>query len=109
MILLAVSMITLCSTTFRPDLSSSLYIFSILLYQLHDKRDTYKFKNESTSEIQRDGFFFLFAWYLEKPFRNYCFQKAKMSRSIHDSFANGSQRMVIKFNLIDKLHTDLAN
>ena len=55
------------------------------------------------------GFFFLFAWYLEKPFRNYCFQKAKMSRPIHDSFANGSQRMVIKFNLIDKLHTDLAN
>ena len=58
MILLAVSMITLCSTTFRPDLSSSLYIFSILLYQLHDKRDTYKLKNESTSEIPRDGVFF---------------------------------------------------
>ena len=32
-----------------------------------------------------------------------------MSRSINDSFAGGSQRMVTKVNLIDKLHTDLAN
>ena len=110
MILLAVSMITLCSTTFRPDLSSSLYIFSIWLYQLHGKRDTYKFKDESTSEIPRDGFFFFhFAWFSKKPFRNYCFQKTKMSRSINDSLVGGSRRMVTKFNLIDKLHTDLAN
>ena len=36
-------------------LPSSLYIFFILLYQLHDKRDKYKFKDESTSEIPRDG------------------------------------------------------
>ena len=57
MILLAVSMITLCSTTSRPDWSSSLYIFSILLCQMHDKRETHKFKDESTSEIPRDGFF----------------------------------------------------
>ena len=57
MILLAVSIITLCSTTFWPDLNSILYIFSILLHQLHDKRNTYKLKDESTSEILRDGFF----------------------------------------------------
>ena len=37
----------------------------------------------------RDGFFFLFA-YLEKPTRNYCIQKTKMSISINDSFAGGS-------------------
>ena len=42
MILFAVSMITLCYTTSQPDLSSVLYIFPILLYQLHDKRDTYQ-------------------------------------------------------------------
>ena len=65
---------------------------------------TQKFKDESTSEIPRDGYFFLFAWHLEKPFRN-----VLMSRSINDSFAGGSQRMVIIVNLIDKLHTDLAN
>ena len=57
MILWAVSMITLCSTTFYPDLNSSFYIFSILLYQLNDKRDTYKFKDVLISEIPRDGFF----------------------------------------------------
>ena len=57
MILLAVSMIMLCSTPFSPNLSSSLYISPILLYQLHDKRDTYKFKDELTSEIPRDSFF----------------------------------------------------
>ena len=34
-----------------------IYIFSILLYQLHDKRVTSKFKDELTSEIPRDGFF----------------------------------------------------
>ena len=38
---------------------------------------TYKFKDESTAEIPRDGFFFLFAWYLEKPFRNSAFRKLK--------------------------------
>ena len=76
---------------------------------MHDKRETHKFKDESTSEIPRDGFFSHFAWYLKKPFRNYCFQKTKMSRSINDSLVGGSQRMVKKFNLIDKLHTDLAN
>ena len=47
-------------------------------------------------------FFCLFAWYLEKPFRNHCIQKTKMSRSINDSFAGGSQRMVTKVNLIDE-------
>ena len=45
----------------------------------------------------------LFAWYLEKPSRNYCFQKTKMSRFINDSFAVGSQRIFTKVNLIDKL------
>ena len=40
MILLAVSMVKLCSTTFQPDLICSLQIFSTLLYQLYDKRDT---------------------------------------------------------------------
>ena len=96
MISLAVSMISyaLPYSGHRPDLSSSLYIFSILLYQLHDRRDTYKFKDESTSEIPRDGFFFLFAWFQKKPFRNHCFQKTKMSRSINDSSVRGSQKMV---------------
>ena len=37
------------------------------------------------------------------------FKKTKMSRSINDSFAGGSQRMFTKVNSIDKLHTDLAN
>ena len=36
-------------------------------------------------------------------------QKTKMSRSINDSFAGWSQSMVTIVNLIDKLHTDLAN
>ena len=45
----------------------------------------------------------LFAWYLEKPFRNYCFQKTKMSRFMNDSFAGGSQRIFTKVNLVDKL------
>ena len=40
MILQAVSMITLRSTLFKPDLSSSLYVLSILLYQLRDQSDT---------------------------------------------------------------------
>ena len=54
-------------------------------------------------------FFFPLCMVSKKPFRNYCFQKNKMSRSINDSFVGGSQRMVTKSNLIDKLHTDLAN
>ena len=53
--------------------------------------------------------FSLFAWYLEKSFRNYYIQKTKMSRSINDSLAGVSYRMVTKVNLIDKLHADLAN
>ena len=70
--------------------------------------DIYGFKDESTSEISRDVFF-LFERYLEKPSMSYCIQKSKMSSSINDSFAGGSQRMSTKVNLIDKLHTDLAN
>ena len=31
--------------------------------------------------------FFLFEWYIEKPSRNFCIQKTKMSRFINDSFA----------------------
>ena len=60
-------------------------------------------------KYQKMVFFFLFAWYLEKPSRNYCIQKSKMSRSIYDSFAGGSQRMFTKANLIDKLYADLAS
>ena len=45
----------------------------------------------------------------KKPSKNYCIQKTKMSRSINDSFAGGSQRMFTKVNSIDQLHTDLAN
>ena len=70
--------------------------------------DRCKPKDESTSEIPRDGFFFLFACFLEKPSRNYCLQKTKISRPINDSFAGGSQRIVTKVNLIEKLLTDLA-
>ena len=48
---------------------------------------TQKFKDESTSEIPRDGFFLLFAWHLGKSdIRNNCIQKTKMSRSINDFF-----------------------
>ena len=68
-----------------------------------------KFKDESTSEIPRDGLFPLFSWHLEKPFRNYYIQKTKMSKSINDSFASWSQSMVTIGSLIDKLHTDLAS
>ena len=53
--------------------------------------------------------FFLFAWHLEKHFRNYCIQKTKMPRSINNSFVGWSQSMVTIVNLIDKLHSDLAN
>ena len=69
----------------------------------------YKFKDETTPEISKVVFFFLFASYLEKPSRNYCIQKTKMPRSIYDSFADGSQRMFTKANLIDKLYADLAS
>ena len=69
---------------------------------------THKFKDESTSELPRDGFFSLFA-YIQKPSKNYCTQKTKMSRSSDDSFPGRSQRMFTKVNSIDKLPTDLAN
>ena len=62
------------------------YISSLSYYISCVTSVTQKFKDESTSEIQRDGYFFLFAWQLEKPFRNYFIQKTKMSRSINDSF-----------------------
>ena len=65
--------------------------------------DRCKSKDESTSEIPR-----VFACFLEKPSRNYCLQKTKISRPINDSFAGGSQRIVTKVNLIEKLLTDLA-
>ena len=85
------------------------YISSLSYYISCVTSVTQKFKDESTSEIPRDGFFFLFAWHLEKPFRNYYIQKTKMSRSINNSFAGWSLSMVTIFNLIDKLHTGLAN
>ena len=65
-------------------------------------------KMNQPPNYQEMGFFSLFA-YLQKPSKNYCIQKTKMSRSINDSFAGGSQRMFAKVNSIDKLHTDLAN
>ena len=52
-------------------------------------------------EIRKGWFFCLFAWYLEKPFRNHCIQET-VSRSINDSFAGGSQRKITKVNLIDE-------
>ena len=54
---------------------------------------TYKFKDESTAEIPRDGFFFPFCMISRKTFQEFCIQKTKMSRSINDSFAGGSQRV----------------
>ena len=53
--------------------------------------------------------YFLFACFLEKPSSNYCLQKTKISRSINDSFAGGGQTIFTNVNLIDKLHTELAN
>ena len=66
-------------------------------------------KMNQPPKYQEMVFFFPLCMASKKPFRNYCFQKTKMSRSINDSLVGGSQRMVTKFNLIDKLHTDLAN
>ena len=37
-------------------------------------------KMNQPPKYQEMVFFFLFAWYLEKPFRNYCIQKTKMFR-----------------------------
>ena len=84
------------------------YISSLSYYISCVTSVTQKFKDESTSEVPRDRFFFLFAWRLEKPFRNYCIQKTKMSRSINDTFAGWSQSTVTMVNLIVKLHTNLA-
>ena len=71
---------------------------------------TQKYKDESTSEVPRDGFFFLFARHLEEPCRNYCIQKTKMSRSIDDSFAGWSQSNIGYNSQFDwQVHTDLAN
>ena len=53
--------------------------------------------------------YFLFACFLEKLSRNYCLQKTKISRSINDSFAGGSQTIFTNVNLIDKLHTELID
>ena len=91
MILLAVSMITLI--ILYHILARFEFQFIYLLYLIISCMTsvTQKFKDKSTSEIPRDGFFSLFAWHLEKPFRNYCIQKTKMSRFINDSFASWSQ------------------
>ena len=64
------------------QISVPVYISSLTYYISCVTSVTQKFKDESTSEIPRDGFFFLFAWHLEKPFRNYCIQKTKMSRHL---------------------------
>ena len=100
MILLAVSMITLI--IYALPHSSQIWvpvfnIFSILIYQLRDKRDRNS-KMSQPPKYQEMGFS-LFAWHLEKPFRNHCIQKTKMSRSVNDSFAGWSQRMVTIVNL----------
>ena len=63
------------------------YIYSLSYYISCMTSVTQKFKDESTSEISRDGFFSLFARHLAKPFRNYSIQKTRMSESINDSFA----------------------
>ena len=63
---------------------------------------THKFKDESTSELPRDGFFPSLHIYKNLP-RITVFRKLKCLD------AGGSQRMFTKVNSIDKLHTDLAN
>ena len=104
MILLAVSMITLIML--YQILARLEFQFLYLLY-LNVSVAWQAWHRNSTSEISRDEFFSLFAWHLEKPFRNHCIQKTKMSRSVNDSFAGWSQKMVTIVNLIDKVHHDL--
>ena len=65
-------------------------------------------KMNQPPNYQEMGFFPSLHIY-KKPSMNYCIQKTKMSRSVNDSFAGGSQRMFTKVNSIDKLHTDLAS
>ena len=65
-------------------------------------------KMNQPPNYQEMGFFPSFRIYKNSS-KNYCIQKTKMSRSINDSFAGGSQRMFTKVNSIDKLHTDFAN
>ena len=98
-------MITLFSITFLPNLSSSFSIFSILLYQLDDKRDTNSKKYQSPKNREMS---FSPLWVISRK----TFQVLPHSenwRCLNDSFAGRSQRMVTEVNLIDKLHTDLGN
>ena len=69
---------------------------------------THKFKDESTSELPRDGFFSPLCISI-KTYQELLYSENYMSRSINDSFAGGSQRMFTKVNPIDKQRTDLAN
>ena len=75
MILLAVSMIKLCSTTFQPDLIC-IFKSSPFFYISCMKSVTHKFKDESTSELPRDGFFFPLCIYKNRP-RITVFRKLK--------------------------------
>ena len=108
MILSAVSMITLIIlyhtlARFEFQFTYLLYLIISVAWQAWHRNS----KMNQPPKYQEMGFFFLFACHLEKPFRNYCIQKTKMSRSINDSFAGWSQGMVTIVNLINKLHTDL--
>ena len=107
MILLAVSMITLIMlyhilARFELQFIYLLYLIISVAWQAWHRNS----KMSQPPKYQEMGFS-LFAWHLEKPFRNHCIQKTKMSRSVNDSFAGWSQKMVTIVNLIDKVHHDL--
>ena len=90
MILWAVSMIMLIMLYHILARFDFQFIYLLYLIISVAWQAWHKFKDESSSEILRDRFFFLFAWRLEKLYRNNCIQKTKMSRSTNDSFAGWS-------------------
>ena len=112
MILLAVSMIMLIILYHILARFEFQFIYLRILFLIVSVAWQAWHRNSKMSQppkYQEMGFFFLFAWHLEKPFRNYYIQKTKISKSINDSFAGWSQSMVTIVNWIDKLHSDLAN
>ena len=100
MILLAVSMITLIML--YHILAKLGFRFIYLLYLIISVAWQAWHRNSKMNQppkYQEMVFFSLFARHLAKPFRNYCIQKTRMSRSINDSFAGWNQRMTTIVNL----------
>ena len=100
MILWAVSMIVLIMlyhilARFDFQFIYLLYLIISVAWQAWHRNS----KMNQPPKYQEMVFFSLFARHLAKPFRNYCIQKTRMSRSINDSFAGWNQRMTTIVNL----------